>query len=403
MKLKRIFQLLLIVSMLVTFTGCGEKNKTEEQGKNEEQNKFEEQIKNENEDKDNGNQDETTLTGKYETEEIKLINNMLFYKMDYPGTKVLEEIQGSITQINDYATSVPNILVGNKVYTGIYIEETMEFPDVPDSIHGFKGGVFYFKDGKITLYKGNKSVEFENVDFNKETDFIIDNLIISKVNDGYKIKEIRKNEETGKIELEEYMLDKFCTYDDETIAVKEMIALESDAYGYYIYVKSVDNKWYLLENIAYNTGFVQKTILTSKNVDRIIASSDAGAHLLWPVYTKIDDEGAVYSGLPSELTYGGGDGLEISFKMPDGHKPNEIEDIFSLLNNIMFFVFDNGDVYVVNDITMYEPKETYEMKKVDDISRLNKDGKIIQMVGVDGFSNIYLLMDDNKLYYKEIE
>ena len=50
-----------------------------------------------------------------------------------------------------------------------------------------------------------------------------------------------------------------------------------------------------------------------------------------------------------------------------------------------------------------EGKDTYEMKKLDDISKLNGEGKVIDMPGSSVLDdNIYLLMDDGKVYYQKL-
>lgn len=50
-----------------------------------------------------------------------------------------------------------------------------------------------------------------------------------------------------------------------------------------------------------------------------------------------------------------------------------------------------------------EGKDTYEMKKLDDISKLNGEGKVIDMAGSSVLDdNIYLLTDDGKVYYQKL-
>ena len=50
-----------------------------------------------------------------------------------------------------------------------------------------------------------------------------------------------------------------------------------------------------------------------------------------------------------------------------------------------------------------EEQTSYEMNKLDDISSLNSEGSILDMAGATAMDdNIYILMKDGKLYYKEL-
>ena len=78
-----------------------------------------------------------------------------------------------------------------------------------------------------------------------------------------------------------------------------------------------------------------------------------------------------------------------------------MKDIIQVSDKLVF-IFNNGDTYYTDDI-QDEEQTSYEMNKLDDISSLNSEGSILDMAGATAMDdNIYILMKDGKLYYKEL-
>ena len=104
------------------------------------------------------------------------------------------------------------------------------------------------------------------------------------------------------------------------------------------------------------------------NVERIIAPNDVSTYLTVPIHSKVGDSSNV-------------------FRAADK----------------LVFVFTDGGTYYTEDIEE-EDRSSYDMIRLDDVSQLNADGSILDMAGVTVFDdNLYLLMDDGKLYYRPLE
>lgn len=392
-------RIILAVTILLILTGC---DKTKQQL-----------------DDNNPNLKNEEVVGKYETENIKLLNRQYNSKYnEEENIAFLDEVQGHITHIDNGGTS-PIIVANNKLYFaeyGFYMEKA-SFPSTPDSILFFDNmtigeNVYYFKDDKISLYSadGDGGVFFDNIEFNKDTDFVIELglssyfFMMTKKDNSYNIKYYERDERTNQIELySEKVLRRVETPDYNEIEFEDFIVITSNRYGYCLYVITDDNDVYWVDEVNSNG-----TITTSTktpyitNVDKIFASADVGNNLPLPIYSKIGDSTNLYSGSPGNDIFDTSDNLEISFQIPDNHTTKEIKDIFQI-SDYLVFVFNNGDVYITDEIEK-EDKDNYEMKKLDDITKLNNEGKVIDMAGSSVMdNNLYLLMDDGKLYYKEIE
>lgn len=73
-------------------------------------------------------------------------------------------------------------------------------------------------------------------------------------------------------------------------------------------------------------------------------------------------------------------------------------------NKLSLSVLCNGNTYLTDEIEEAE-RATYEKAKVEEISKLNNDSKLIDMSGESSTlkKNIYILMDTNELYcYKTV-
>ena len=95
------------------------------------------------------------------------------------------------------------------------------------------------------------------------------------------------------------------------------------------------------------------------------------------------------------------DNFEITFALPDGHTPDEVSDIIPVSERLVF-VFENGDVYSIDEIEK-SGTVSYLMTKLEDVSELNSNGSIWDMAGSSVMDdNLYLLMSDGSLYYREL-
>lgn len=344
------------------------------------------------------------------------------YEEDEENHRLIEELQGKIQFIGQNAT-LPAIFAENKLYMKKYgiLSVGMELNGEAEWIRYFDSmdigpTILYYADGKITCYgkadDGTK-IRFEDIDFNPETDcfpevevgFGSHLFVMSKQDNGYVMKYYENSDGNGLAFHSAEMLTDFSASDLEDITdqIKDILIIPSIEYGYELFCRTNDNSVYKVDGA--NSDGLEMT--TSKpilmNVENIYASSYVTAYTTVPIYSKVGDETGVYSAAPGEDLSDGEDNLEIAFPMPDGHKPAEIKDIFDC-NGSLVFVFDNGDTYLTDEIEKTE-RVTYEMTKLEEISKLNSEGKIINMVGGTSIREdyIYILMDTNELYCYIVE
>lgn len=392
MKRKKLFTLLL-TALLFSAAGCG--------GNNEET-------------PPDHQQEDNVTTGNFETEDVKLINELY----DEEDLELINAIQGHITHL-DHGGTFPVLVANNKFYFEDYgsLKEMETLPEEPDDILYFDNmeigeNLLYFKDNTVSLYPINDEygIQFSNIEFNKDTDFVAEIglssyfMIVRKVSDGYNIQYYEMNEETEEFELNnEAMIEEIMTSDYTPLDVKEIVVLPSYQYGYCIYVITNNNEAYWIDTINHRGSM---TALSSApyftNVSRIFAPADVGNYLTLPVYSKIDDSSALYSGAPGADLFETSDNFEISFLIPEGHTTDEVEDIIRVSEHLVF-VFDNGDVYTIDELEE-EEKTSYEMEKLEDVSQLNKEDKILDMAGASTMDdNLYILMSDGNLYYQSLD
>ena len=361
--------------------------------------------------KDNSNN--VIESDEYESSEILLVENL--YDEDNETYRAIKEIQGKISAIGDTG-DFPVLLEEKTLYLNSYgtLKSVIEFSETPDEILFFDNmnigeNVFFYKDGKISCYDLDSEARFENIDFDTKTDFIPEIkssaslYIISKTSEGYTIKYYGKENSSKPLELySEKSLEEIITKDGEKIDMKELVVIKNNIYGYSIYCITNDNDVYQVDEIEKDSIEMATKAPIITNVDKIYQIPNVGTNLTLPIYSKIGDETAVYSGAPGASLMDTSDNFEISFTMPDGHKASEIKDIFQVSGSLIF-VFENGDTYITDEIEE-EDKNIYEMTKLEAISELNSEGKIVDMAGSEIFNdNIYILMDNGKLYYSEVK
>lgn len=362
--------------------------------------------------KDAGNGTEAAA-GEFESEDIKLINGLY----DEEALELINSIQGNITHIDNGGT-FPVLVANDKVYTEDYgtLKEFVSLNAAPDSILYFDNveigqNIFCFKDGKISLYPFNEyGISFADIDFDAENDFVAEIGLSSFYKiahyDGksYIIDDYEDMDGSGEIEF--YGQDPvggYETADYNPLNAAKVIPLKSNMYGYCVYVitDNGDLYWADTESVAQGQMPMMTSSPIASSVENVLAPSDVGNKLTAPIYSKTGDTSALYSSAPGADIIDTSDNFEISFVLPDGHTPDEVKDIIQVSDKLVF-IFDNGDTYYTDDI-QDEEKTSYEMTKLDDISSLNSEGSVLDMAGATTMDdNIYLLLKDGKLYYKEL-
>lgn len=394
---KTVIALIFMLMVSISLTGCGSSDKLPE---NEASNGAK---------ADGG----ASMSGEFESDDIKLIND-LYSEEDM---EFIKSIQGKITSIDSGGT-FPVLVAGGKVYSEEYgaLKEVITLDETPERIMYFDSteigeNIFAFKDGKISLVPFNDNgISFEGLDFNQVTDYVAEiglssfYKIARSETDGYVIYDYEDMDGTGEITLyDKDLIDGYETSEYDAINVKEIIPLENQNSGYSVYVITDGGDLYQADttDAAHGKMAMETSSPIASNVENVFASADVVSNLVAPIYSKAGDDTYVYSWVRGADLVDAADNFEISFALPEGHASGEINNIFRVSDKLVF-VFENGDVYRTEDIQK-EERTTYELEKLDDISKLNSDGSVIDMAGASVMDdNIYLLMSDGKLYHKKI-
>lgn len=409
MKRNRVIAALLAVGLLLSLAGCAGGDVSNEK----------EDIPaitdTENVQPEVGPTDPETPAAEFETEYIRPLEEL--YAGDEEDFAHIQALQGHITQIDNGGTA-PVFVAEGKLYIAPYgeYEEKVTFPDTPDDILFFDSlnrgeSVYYLKGGSLSLYDAayGEGPMFTDIPFDPETDFIAklgsDSyfFLVSETTDGYVIRYYLRDDESGEMQLDsEIPLSEIENREFEDTAIAGLIALPGKQNGYSIYLLTTSGELYVVDDINTNGEIHVNTAAPSlSGVERVFAPADAGNLLTVPIYSRPGDEKAVYSGVPGESLADVEDNLEISFPMPGDHTALEIRDIFQISDRLAF-VFDNGDVYVSGEISDTEAA-AYELEKLEDVSELNRMGDILDMAGASvRDDNLYLLMSDGEIYYREI-
>lgn len=411
--MKKILSLLCAVILAVSVVGCG--GNAQEAVSIPDESIPEADV---NPDTDMGSSSEgenepiETSNGEFETEEIKLIDDL--YDTD---TELIDTIQGNITNIDNGGT-FPVLIADNKVYADNYgtLKEFLTLPAEPDDIIYFSNSsigenLLYFKDGKLSLFPFNGyGIQFTNIDFAAATDFVGEIgtssyfNIVRQDDTGYVIEYYENNGEGSEFSLESQKpLKSVETPDVEGLTVKQIVPLKSNNNSYSVYVLTDNNDIYALDGVNSDGSM---TVLTSEpiasGVELIIAPSDISTYLTTPLYSKMGDNTALYSEVSGASLIDTSDNFEVTFVLPDDHTPSEVADVFRVSDKLVF-VFSNGDTYFTDDIEK-DGQSAYEMTKLEEVSKLNADGTILDMAGASTFdNNLYILMSDGKLYYEPLE
>lgn len=417
---KKLIVSMLCTSMILGCVACGSNTTGDE---NEAEALIESTVNSYVEDTESS---ETDMILSYEHEELTAPNeeqsdsNIIraeeLYDEDDENYAMMESLQGKIKYLDQSATSIV-IYAEDKVYAKKYstIETIAELGEEPEWAQYFNNveigeNVLYFADGKINCYNNN-GVRFANIDFNMETDAIAEIWmnsslnVMSKQDNGYMLKYYEKNDNDEWILQSEEIMTEFKNNrgDDISAQIKDILVIPGNNSGYEVYCRTNDDELYCVDSVRASS-FTSMTTAEpiATNVENIYAIVINTTYTTVPVHSKSGDDNAVYAAAPGNSKASLDDNFEISFTMPDGHKPSEIKNIFECGSSIVF-VFDNGDTYITDEIEETE-RVTYEMTKLEEISELISAGKVIDMVGGSSLENmIYLLMDTNELYYYEVE
>lgn len=415
--MKKLFVILLCAAMASAITACGNNNEPDQSSTASVTDSTESNTVNSSE---SSVENESSQTVSDESENTNLSESIIraekLYKEDDANYALIEGLQGKIKYIEQDSTSLV-FLADNKIYLNEYgtLAPKFELPGNPQWIQYFNNmeigaNVYYYSDNKISLYDDNGAFRFKDMDFNIETDCAYADMgntffVLSEQSNGYMIKYYEVDNERTVTKYEENMLTKYIDVSGEDITdqIKEVKIIPSNEYGFEVYCITSNNELYWANDInrdilEMSTG---EPILT--NVDTVYASSNVTTYTTAPIYSKVGDETTVYSMVPGASLAKSEDNLEISFPMPDGHLHSEIKNIFESYGTLVF-VFSNGDTYITDEIEDDKQAE-YQMTKLDEISKLNADGKVVDMVGVGSVFDkyIYLLTDTNELYAYIIE
>lgn len=412
--MKKLFISLLCLVMASSMTACANSNMSDENPNTTASaaSSEESSISDSSVDVSDSESSETVSDGSESTDlSENIIRAEELYEEDEEEYALIESLQGKIKYIeqnNAYLTFIAE----NKVYITKYggITPKIELSGDPEQVQYFNNveigeNVYCYTDNKISLYNDNGELRFKDVEFNPETDCVYadmgDNLfVMSKQSDGYRIKYYEITDEKEAEIKEENMLTEYETVkgDDITDQVKEIQIVPSNKYGFEAYCITNNNELYWANDIHEDSLEMSTSKSMAKDVDTIYAQSYVTTYTTTPVYSKVDDEKAVYSVAPGASIVSAEDNIEIAFPMPDNHVPSEIKDIFNSYGALVF-VFDNGDTYITEDIEKTGTTE-YKMTKLEEVSEMNADGKIVDMTGGGSALEkyVYLLTDTNELY-----
>ncbi len=353
--------------------------------------------------------------GEFETDTIRLADEL--YSED--EKEQIQSLQGHITHIDNGGT-FPVLLADNKVYTEDYgsLSEKASLPAVPDSITYFDNitigeNLFAFTDGKLSLHSlDGYSIQFADIDFNADTDFVAEIgmssyfTIVRQENDGYVIDYYESSDTgtSGEFALfSQNPMGTVETSDLKALSVREIVPLRSNTNGQTIYIITDSGDVYCIDNVSsYGTVTVSPSTPLLSDADRLVAPAEVTTYLTVPIYSKTGDSTNLYSAAVGADLFDVSDNFEVTFVLPDGHTPDEVTDVFRAADKLVF-VFADGGTYYTDDIEE-EDRTSYELIRLDDVSQLMADGSVLGMAGVTVFDdNLYLLLNDGKLYYRALE
>lgn len=412
--MKKLFISLLCLVMASSMTACANSG-TSNENSNENSSTASSEESSTPDSSVDASDTESSETVSDSSESTSLSENIIraeeLYEEDEEEHTLIEGLQGKIKYIEQDSAYL-TFLAENKIYISQYggITPKIELPDEAEWVQYFDNmdigaNVYYYADNKLSLYDDNGELRFKNVEFNPETDCAYVDIgdsffIMSKQSNGYLIKyyEITDEKEAeikGENTLTEY---EAVNGDDITDQIKEVQVVKSNKYGFEAYCITNNNELYWANDIHDDSLEMSTSKPIAENVDTVYAQSYITTYATTPIYSKVDDDKAVYSVVPGASIVSSDDNVEVAFTMPDSHVPSEIKDIFDSYGALVF-VFDNGDTYITEDVEKTGTTE-YTMTKLEEVSEMNADGKIVDMTGGGSIMEkyVYMLTDTNELY-----
>lgn len=411
---KKLFISMLCASMLFSCAACGSNPTSTENASDVTTESANHSDQDYMETMESSEEESALVSSDEEQSDTAIIRAEELYEDDDENRALMESLQGKIQFLDQSDVSVM-MYAENKVYTNKYsdIITVAELGEQPEWIQYFENvnvteRVLYYANGKINCYK-NSGVDFADIDFDPETDFIAGMgmgslYVASRQDNGYVMKGYEENNDEWVLQSEN-LITRFENNmgDDISAEIKDILVVLGNVNGYEVYCRTNDNALYRVDRAREDGFYMTTSDPIAANVESIYGVASSTTNTV-PIHSKAGDENAVYAASHGRSMASNDDDFEITFMMPDGHKPDEIKDIFEA-NSSIVFVFENGDTYITDEIEEIE-RDTYEMKKLEEISALNSEGKIIDMSG-DASSlfskNIYILMDTNELYYYELD
>lgn len=386
--------------------------------------------------------EEETLDG-YEEQGVILYEKNLYY--DEEITEFVSDIQGSIKGYDiDYMIS--SVLVDNEIYQlhGWYLESPISPETNVDSfriINNIDVGIcalISHTDNTISLYKeanGSAGVEeiFRGITLNTEEylfeihsgdrfsvlkieennftmlNFYTDPSYIEDDYDNYKerygdaLYEITNAFGEKYYVIEETInntIANLSNYEEIDISNSKICVKESKTGdGYAFYCITSNNEVY---EISTCTG--QKFEFASKepiitDVEQLYHSSGLITRLNVPIYSKAGDNNHLYTTVYGESRIDREDDKTVTFEMPDNYTVADIKKMRAG-KDLILVEFISGDIYMTEEIDTNTEK-VYTFTKVEELSNLNDVGEIVEFQGNYEVDEIYILMDNNKLYVYE--
>lgn len=330
----------------------------------------------------------------------------------------IESIQGQIVTLGG-ASNKPVFMTGDTVYSISFLASTLvkdlsvenvAWMRCLDSIIHGKTILIYTTDGKLSAYYEGGQPIFVDLDYEDGTDVIVELelstlQIIRPQGNEYTIFTYHFEYDGVLTLIKQNLITEYTHYgDDIEYAAQsgEFVVIPSslNAAGNQIYYLTSNNDWYAIEEFKSEgrVAMLDTPVLT--NVSQVYYDNS-----IWqtggPIYAKSGDNAKIYTTLMGDDWISSEDDIEISFILPDGHTTDDIKNVLGSADYPMI-EFANGDVYCSEEIDDEIPAE-YTFTKLEAVSELNAEGKIVQMVGPFWLNDIlYILMDDNKVYYIEL-
>ncbi len=275
----------------------------------------------------------------------------------------------------------------------------------PDDVIVGSSHIVFAKDDNIIGYDYSGNIAFNNIPFDKKTDYLLpyvpetisNKIIVAKkkgnnLNFTLYIPDETTHDiiEIVPLEIKWDSFNKYLQANNRNSTVVEMFIVPGDINC--LFVKTSDNELYEVYISEDGNVNVLESYPSLNDIDKIYFIDDSLSTFQLPFYSKKGNNKEIFTA---------GSGLylsvdeEISIELPSTHNVNDIEKIISSLSDILF-VFDNGDIYVAEDIGNQNSWLSFTMEKIDELSKYYKKGNVLTITA--DKCGFYILMDDRTVY-----